>query len=303
MHLCKSLLKDDFKVYGIDNMNDYYDKKLKSDRLNQLIKYKNFSFSKIDLIDKKSLSSYFKNINPSKVVNLAAQAGVRYSIENPDAYMNSNLVGFLNLIELCRYNGTSGFIYASSSSVYGGNEKIPFSEKDSVDKPISFYAASKKSNELIANVYSHLYGLNCTGLRFFTVYGPWGRPDMALYIFTKKILENQPIDVFNHGKMNRDFTYIDDIIQGLRSSIDKNYKFEIFNLGNSHSEELMKMISIIEKKLSKKAIINFMDIQPGDVQTTYADVSKAKQMLNYNSDTSILEGIPKFIDWYKQYHK
>ena len=222
-HLCKSLLEDDYEVLGIDNINDYYDPNLKLARLEQLKPYKNFKFEKVDISDRESLTQSFQSFNPNKVVNLAAQAGVRYSIENPYAYMNSNLVGFLNIIELCRHNNVEGLIYASSSSVYGGNKKTPFSVEDRVDNPISLYAASKKSNELIANSYSHLYGLHTTGLRYFTVYGPWGRPDMAMLIFTRKILAGEPIPVFNNGNMKRDFTYIDDIICGTRAAIDKNY--------------------------------------------------------------------------------
>ena len=258
-HLCKSLLEDDYEVLGIDNINDYYDPKLKLARLEQLKPYKNFKFEKVDIADRDSITQSFQTFNPQKVVNLAAQAGVRYSLENPYAYMDSNLVGFLNIIELCRNNNVEGFIYASSSSVYGSNKKIPFSVEDRVDNPISLYAASKKSNELIANAYSHLYGLNTTGLRFFTVYGPWGRPDMALFIFTKNILEGVPIPVFNHGEMKRDFTYIDDIISGTRAAIDSNYKCEIFNLGNHKSERLMDVVSLIELNLGKKAEIKFSD--------------------------------------------
>ena len=251
-HLCKSLLDDGYEVLGIDNLNDYYDLKLKHARLNQLTPYKNFTFEKIDIANRKALTKTFTDFKPNKVVNLAAQAGVRYSIENPYAYMNSNLVGFLNIIELCRHNNVKGLIYASSSSVYGGNTKIPFSVEDRVDKPIALYGATKRANELIAYSYSHLYGLHSTGLRYFTVYGPWGRPDMAMYIFTKKILVGESIPVFNNGNMRRDFTYIDDIVSGTRSAINKNYKCEIFNLGNNKSEDLMDLIYYIEKYLNKK---------------------------------------------------
>jgi len=301
-HLCKSLLDDDFTVLGIDNLNDYYDPNLKLARLEQLKIYNNFKFEKIDIADRDSLTQSFQLFNPERVVNLAAQAGVRYSIENPYAYMESNLIGFLNIIELCRHNNVEGLIYASSSSVYGGNEKIPFSVEDRVDNPISLYAASKISNELIANAYSHLYSLNTTGLRFFTVYGPWGRPDMALFIFTKNILEGIPIPVFNHGKMKRDFTYIDDIISGTRAAIDSNYKCALFNLGNHKSEHLMDMISLIEKELGKKADIQFMGMQPGDVEKTYADIEHSTNKLGYKPTTSINEGIPQFINWFKSYH-
>ena len=227
---------------------------------------------------------------------------MRYSIENPYAYMHSNLVGFLNIIELCRNNNVKGLIYASSSSVYGGNKKHPFSVEDRVDNPIAFYAASKRANELIAHSYSHLYGLHTTGLRYFTAYGPWGRPDMAMFIFTNKILNSKKITVFNNGNMKRDFTYIDDIIEGTKAAINKNYKCEIFNLGNNKSEKLMDMISIIEQNLNKKAIIDFQPIQPGDVIESYADIDYSKEKLGYYPKTSIIDGIPNFINWYKEYY-
>ena len=302
-HLSKSLLDDGFEVLGIDNLNDYYDPNLKLARLEQLNPYKNFTFDKIDISDRKSLTKAFTDFKPKKVVNLAAQAGVRYSIENPYAYMESNLVGFLNVIELCRHNNVEGLIYASSSSVYGGNEKIPFSVEDRVDNPISLYAASKKSNELIANSYSHLYGLHSTGLRYFTVYGPWGRPDMAMFIFTKNILAGEPISVFNNGKMKRDFTYIDDIISGTRAAIEKNYKCEVFNLGNHKSEQLMDVISLIEQTLGKKAEIDFQPMQPGDVPESFADIQYSSTKLDFIPKTSIEDGIPLFIDWYRNFHE
>ena len=262
-----------------------------------------FVFKKIDISDRDSLNTLFKNYKPEKVINLAAQAGVRYSIENPYAYVNSNITGFINVIELCVKFKVKGLIYASSSSVYGGNEKIPFSEKDNVRKPLAIYGVTKRTNELIAYSYSQLYGLNSTGLRFFTVYGPWGRPDMALYIFTKKILNGVPIPVFNNGKMKRDFTYIDDIISGTRNAIDKNYDYEIFNLGNHKSEDLKDMISIIEKNLGKKAIVEFLPMQPGDVKDSFANIDRSMKMLNFKPKTSIKTGIPNFINWYKEYHK
>ena len=320
-HLCKSLLEDEYEVLGIDNINDYYDVNLKYARLKELgistssittnsspIKhipssiYKNYGFFKLDIADRDSITQLFQSFNPNMVVNLAAQAGVRYSIENPYAYMNSNLVGFLNIIELCRHNNVEGFIYASSSSVYGGNKKIPFSVDDRVDNPISLYGASKKSNELIANAYSHLYGLNTTGLRYFTVYGPWGRPDMAMFIFTKKILAGEPIPVFNNGKMKRDFTYIDDIISGTRAAIDKNYKCEVFNLGNHKSEQLMDVVSLIEQNLGKKAEIEFLPMQLGDVPESFADIDYSYEKLSFQPIVSINEGVPKFIEWYKSYN-
>jgi len=297
-HLSKSLLDDGFKILGIDNLNNYYDPTLKQARLDQLTPYENFTFSKLDIADLESLEKAFKSFQPDKVVNLAAQAGVRYSLENPHAYIESNIVGFMNILECCRYNDVKGLIYASSSSVYGGNKNIPFSEKDRVNNPISIYAASKKSNELMAHTYSHLYGLHTTGLRFFTVYGPWGRPDMAMYIFADKISKGEPIPVFNHGKMQRDFTYIDDVIQGTRAAIEKNYNCEIFNLGNNHSEDLMNMISIIENCLDKNAKIEFHGMQPGDVQKTFADIERASELLGYEPTISIQDGIPKFIEWF-----
>ncbi|MBI86999.1 MAG: protein CapI [Candidatus Marinimicrobia bacterium] len=301
MHLCKSLCKDGYQVFGLDNMNDYYSVDLKRNRLKELKKYKNFLFANVDISNFGEINSIFENWNATKVVNLAAQAGVRYSLTNPQAYIQSNIVGFMNILEACRYNGIEGLIYASSSSVYGGNKKIPFSVDDSVDKPISIYAATKKSNELMAHSYSHLYGMHTTGLRFFTVYGPWGRPDMAMYIFTKNIIKGKEISVFNHGKMERDFTYIDDIISGIRSSIEKNYKCEIFNLGNNKSENLMDMIKIVEETLGLKAELNFMGMQPGDVRKTFADIDHSINRLGYSPNISIREGIPRFIKWFKSY--
>ena len=303
MHLCKNLLDDGYIVEGIDNMNDYYDLSLKEARLHLLSDYDNFNFNKIDISNLQDVEKVFNNFKPEKVVNLAAQAGVRYSLENPHVYIQSNIVGFTNIIEACRHSDVSGLIYASSSSVYGRNKKIPFSVDDRVDKPISIYAASKISNELIAHTYSHLYSLNTTGLRFFTVYGPWGRPDMAMHIFTDKIRNGKRIQVFNHGEMQRDFTYIDDIVNGIRASIENNYSFEIFNLGNNRCENLMDMVSYIEEEMGKNAEINFMDIQPGDVPKTFADIDHAKNKLNYEPKISIQKGIPKFIEWYKSYYK
>ena len=255
MHVCKKLLNEGYIVYGIDNVNNYYDPLLKKNRNKLLINYKNFTFKNVDIVDYKSLNIVFKQFKPQKVINLAAQAGVRYSLENPNAYIETNIQGFMNILECVRHHEIEGLIYASSSSVYGGNKKIPFSVSDRVDNPISIYAATKKANELMANSYSNLYNLNTTGLRFFTVYGPWGRPDMAMYIFTKNILEGKEIPIFNRGKMRRDFTYIDDIVEGVKSSLEKNYKCEIFNLGNNNIEDLMDVVSTIEKSLNKKAKI------------------------------------------------
>ena len=302
-HLCKSLLDGDYEVLGIDIINDYYDPKLKHARLDQLAPFKNFTFEKIDIADRKSLTRSFQSFKPNKVVNLAAQAGVRYSLGNPYAYMDANLVGFLNIIELCRHNNVDGLIYASSSSVYGTNEKIPFSVEDRVDNPISLYAATKKSNELMAHTYSHLYGLRTTGLRYFTVYGPWGRPDMAYYLFTDKIENGEPILVFNNGNMKRDFTYIDDIIAGTRSAIHKNYKCELFNLGNHRSEQLMDVVHLIEENLGKKAEIKFLPMQPGDVPESFAEIDKSLEMLRYKPTTNVDVGISKFVDWYNKYHR
>tara|TARA_B100001115_G_C15837218_1_gene418857 strand:- start:1608 stop:2570 length:963 start_codon:yes stop_codon:yes gene_type:complete len=302
MHLCENLLRDGTQVFGIDNMNDYYDVTLKKSRLKNLLKYNNFEFEKVDISNLDELMLSFKKFKPTKVVNLAAQAGVRYSLKNPHAYIQSNIAGFMNILECCRKYNVKGLIYASSSSVYGGNKKIPFSVYDEVNKPISIYAASKKSNELMAYTYNHLFGLNSTGLRFFTVYGPWGRPDMAMFIFLKKIHNNEEIRVFNHGDMKRDFTYIDDIISGIKSAIKKNYSYEIFNLGNSSSENLMDMISAIEKYLKKKAKIKYLDMQLGDVEKTFADIKHSKLKLGYNPKTSMNDGITKLIDWYSDYY-
>ena len=303
MHLCRSLLKDNYNVVGFDNINNYYDKNLKRARLKKLKKYNNFIFENIDISNYSSLYKGFQKYAPSKVVNLAAQAGVLYSLENPHAYIETNIQGFLNVLECSRIFNIKNLVYASSSSVYGENKSYPFSTKDEVKKPKSIYAVSKLSNELMARAYSSLYDINTTGLRYFTVYGPWGRPDMALFIFTKNILDNEPIDVFNHGEMYRDFTYIDDVIEGTRSAIDKNYKCEVFNIGNTKSEYLMDMIRVIEETLRKKAKINFIDIQPGEVKKTVADISYTQKRLFFKPKTEIFEGIPKFIRWYKKYYK
>ncbi len=301
-HLSKSLLDDGHEILGLDNISAYYDQNLKSSRLDILKSYKNFKFNKIDISEFDKLKISFDSFGPQKVVNLAAQPGVRYSLQNPHAYINSNIVGFTNIIELCKNSKVEGLIYASSSSVYGKNKKVPFSINDRVDSQISLYGVTKKSNELIAHSYSHLYNLHTTGLRYFTVYGPWYRPDMAIFIFTQKILAKEPIAVFNNGDMSRDFTFIDDIINGTRSAIDKNLNCEIFNLGNNKSEKLMDVIAIIEQELGMKAAINFQPIQPGDVKITFADIDYTKQKIGYQPDTSIKTGIPKFINWYKEYY-
>ena len=335
-HLALKLLERGDEVVGLDNINDYYDQNVKYGRLqrtgiindikegkdiseNRLITSKsmpNYRFIKANLEDRETLEKLFKEEKFDKVCNLAAQAGVRYSLTNPHAYVDSNIVGFVNLLECCRHNGVKALSYASSSSVYGLNENQPFSTKDNVDHPISLYAASKKSNELMAHVYSHLYGLPTTGLRFFTVYGPWGRPDMALFLFTKAIIEDRPIDVFNYGEMQRDFTYIDDIVNGVIKVIDNPPKgdpswsgkdpdpssskapYKIYNIGNNNPVKLMDFIEALENKLGKKAKKNMLPLQPGDVPSTYADVSGLIEDFGYKPQTSIQEGIDKFVDWY-----
>jgi len=301
-HLSKSLLEDGYDVLGVDNINDYYDQNLKYARVDLLKSYNKFIFNKVDISNRENLTESFLAFNPEKVVNLAAQPGVQYSIKNPYAYMSSNLIGFMNIIELCRHYNVKGFIYASSSSVYGGNKKTPFSIIDRVNMPLALYGVTKRSNELIAYTYSHLYNLSTTGLRYFTVYGPWYRPDMAMFIFTKKIIAGEPISVFNNGKMKRDFTYIDDIINGTKSAINKNYKCEIFNLGNNKSESLMDMITLIEDELNLKALIDFQPMQPGDMLDTYADIEYSQRKIGYKPKTSIDKGIPKLIKWYKEYY-
>ena len=318
--LSKKLLERGNSVIGIDNHNDYYDPEIKEARFNKLIKYSNYYHYRLDLIDSKGLENIFNDQRPELVVNLAAQAGVRYSIENPLAYVNSNIVGFANILENCRHYKIKHLVYASTSSVYGANTLMPFSESDSTNHPLSVYAASKKSNELMAHSYSHLYQLPTTGLRFFTVYGPWGRPDMALFKFTKAIIEDKPIDVFNHGKHTRDFTYIDDIVDGILKTLDNeataNSNWEgnqpdpssskapwcIYNIGNSKPIKLLDYINALEIALNKKAIINFLPLQPGDVPDTHASIDYLKEKLNYNPKTSVKEGVNNFVLWYKNYY-
>ena len=302
MHLTKKLLDQRFKVYGIDNLNDYYDVSLKEQRLKKLLKYKNFKFYKNDIANFNSLEKIFNEVRPTRVVNLAAQAGVRYSIENPHIYIRSNVKGFMNILECCRYGKVEGLIYASSSSVYGSNKNYPFSTRDKVDSPISIYAATKKSNELMAHSYAHIYGLRSTGLRFFTVYGQWGRPDMAMYIFLNKIYAGEKVVIFNNGDLYRDFTYIDDIVDGVISSLEKNYKCEIFNLGNNKPEHVMEALRVIEAELELKIKIDYAEMQKGDARTSFADITDSVVRLGYNPKTTIQEGIPKFIKWYKEYH-
>lgn len=301
MHLCIRLLKQGYQVLGLDNLNNYYDPNLKKSRLKKLMKIENFTFVKSDIADLSQIDAIFCNFKPSKVVNLAAQAGVRYSLENPHAYISSNVSGFMNILECCRKYEVKGLVYASSSSVYGSNKKHPFSVKDRVDSPISIYAVTKRTNELMARTYSHLYSLNTTGLRFFTVYGPWGRPDMAMYIFTDKISKNKQVNVFNNGDMYRDFTYIDDIVDGIICAVEKNYKCELFNLGNNTIIKLGYIIKLIENSLNKKAKIKYLENQLGDVKTTFADITYSKKKLGYNPSMSIETGIFKFIEWFKKY--
>ncbi len=304
-HVSKELLKLGHNVIGLDNFNSYYSVELKEDRNKNLQKFDNFKCARIDLADSSGVLGLFKKESVDTVCNLAAQAGVRYSLTHPHEYINTNIVGFLNILEACRHNNVKRLVYASSSSVYGGNTKLPFSEKDRVDSPVSLYAVSKKSNELMAHSYSHLYKFQTVGFRFFTVYGPWGRPDMAMWLFTDAILNDRPIQVFNNGDMQRDFTYIDDIVQGVVASImceDLN-QYEVFNIGNNNSEDLMDLIKILEESLGKEAKKEFLPMQPGDVKATYADIENAKSKLNFSPTTKISEGIPNFVNWYKEYFK
>lgn len=301
-HLCKILLEEEAEIIGYDNVNDYYDPGLKESRLKILGDYAKFKFYRNDLCDFDALQNVFQHHAIEKVCHLAAQAGVRYSLKNPFAYQKSNIEGFLNIVELAKRSRVTNFVYASSSSVYGNNKKLPFSVKDNVDHPISLYAASKKSDELIAHAYSYLYQLPTTGLRFFTVYGPYGRPDMALYIFTRKIFAGEPIDVYNYGNMRRDFTYIDDIISGVTSALENQFAYEIFNLGNHRSENLMDFIRLIEQYTGKKAKINFLPLQPGDIPETFADIEYTHAKLGFQPTTTIEVGIKRFIEWYQEYY-
>lgn len=324
-HLCEKLLNNGHEVVGLDNINNYYDVNLKYARLNELgIRKKNaeifneisassiygdkLKFIRLNLEDRENLPQFFKNFQFDVVCNLAAQAGVRYSLENPEAYIDSNVVGFLNLLECCRKQKTKHLIYASSSSVYGKNQKVPFSTKDNVDHPISLYAATKKSNELMAHTYSHLYNLPTTGLRFFTVYGPWGRPDMAPFLFTKAIFENNAIRVFNNGELSRDFTYIDDIVEGINIVLNNPPKktteepaYQLFNIGNGSPQPLMQFICAIEKAIGKTARKKYLPMQLGDVPTTWAD-TKNFESLGYNSSTDIQKGVDYFVKWYKNFY-
>ena len=309
-YLAKRLLEGGARVVGLDNMNDYYEVSLKEERLRILNKSEGFTFIKGDLADKETVMSIFKKYRPDIVVNLAAQAGVRYSIDNPDAYIQSNLVGFFNILEGCRYYPVKHLVYASSSSVYGGNTKVPFCVEDQVDRPVSLYAATKKSNELMAYSYSKLYGIKLTGLRFFTVYGPMGRPDMAYFKFAKKIMKGEPIQIYNNGDMMRDFTYIDDIITGVVNILENPPKaddlgayYKIYNIGNNKPEKLMDYISTLEKCLGREAKKEFLPMQPGDVYQTYADVSDLIRDFDFKPDTSIEEGLSRFAEWFLEYYK
>ena len=324
-NLCKRLIQEEINITGLDNLNNYYSVSLKKARLKELdllsVKNKSlYKFYNCDLEDQKTLEKIFQESNPDIVINLAAQAGVRYSLTNPLAYVNSNIIGFTNLLEISRRNNIKHLIYASSSSVYGGNRIIPFKEKDPVDHPVSMYATTKRANELMAHTYSHLYGLASTGLRFFTVYGPWGRPDMALFLFTKNIIEGKPIKVFNYGHMIRDFTYIDDIVESLfrllnrppKENLDIKNKdlnpssswapHKIFNIGNSNPIELIKYIEAIEDALQIKAIKEYQPIQPGDVKTTSADTNSLNNFINFKPNTPVTEGVKKFVDWYRSFY-
>ena len=318
-HLIELLLKDGHEIIGLDNFNSYYDVSLKRARINN-INHTQFSLLEIDLVDKKNLISLFEKNDFDVVVNLAAQAGVRYSLTNPEKYIESNIIGFTNILEACRHNEIANLVYASSSSVYGMNFDVPFDEDHSVDHPVSLYAATKRSNELMAHTYSHLFNLPTTGLRFFTVYGPWGRPDMALFLFTKAILDGEPIQVFNDGKMIRDFTYIDDIVSGIKGAILNPSKanegnitklqsstssapYRIFNLGNNQPVTLENFINAIEVSTGKKAIKEYLPMQPGDVQKTFANIDKAGECLGFVPSTSIEEGVKKFVDWYIKYYE
>ena len=319
-HVSRRLLERGDEVVGIDNMNSYYDPGLKEARLEMIRDYENFRFIRLDLADREGMEDLFAVEKFNRVVNMAAQAGVRYSIDNPHSYIDSNILGFMNLLEGCRHNHVEHLVYASSSSIYGANETMPFSVHDNVDHPLSLYAATKKSNELMAHTYSHLYGIPATGLRFFTVYGPWGRPDMALFLFTRAILEDNPIKVFNYGKHKRDFTYIDDITEGVIRTLDhvaapnpdwsgldpdpgsSRAPWRVYNIGNSRPVELMDYISELEKALGKTAEKEFLPLQPGDVPDTYADVEQLKQDVDYQPQTAIAEGVRKFVDWYRKYY-
>ena len=320
-HVAQRLLSDGWEVVGVDSVNDYYNPKLKEARLELLKRNSKFTFVKLDLADRAASKSLFEHHRFPAVVHLAAQAGVRYSLQNPHAYVDANIEGFINVLEGCRHNGCKHLVFASSSSVYGANTKLPFSVQDNVDHPISLYAASKKANELMAHAYSHLYRIPATGLRFFTVYGPWGRPDMAMFIFAKAILAGQPIKLFNHGKMRRDFTYIDDVSQAVVRLIDRPPQgrpdwdgsrpgpassaapWKVYNIGNNRPEELMYVVSLLEQEFGRTAIKEMLPMQPGDVEATYADVAELEHDIGFRPSTSIEDGIASFAKWYREYHR
>ncbi|MCX6842145.1 MAG: NAD-dependent epimerase [candidate division WOR-3 bacterium] len=338
-HTCLKLLARGDEVVGIDNLNDYYDPRLKEARLKLLLEKKCFRFTKLDIADRPAIADYFAREHPQRVVHLAAQAGVRYSLQNPHAYVDSNLVGFVNILEGCRHNGVEHLVYASSSSVYGANQKLPFSVADNVDHPVSLYGATKKANELMAHAYSHLFNLPTTGLRFFTVYGPWGRPDMAYFLFTKAILEGRPIEVYNHGLMKRDFTYIDDIVEGVirvldrpptaasrqaeaevkvkakaeekeadsppdsTSTLTSTSPYRLYNIGNHTPINLLHFIEVIENAVGKKAVRNLLPMQPGDVPATFADVDALIRDVGFQPSTPIEDGIRKFVAWFRDYYR
>ncbi len=320
MHVCQRLLARGDAVIGVDDLNDYYDVGLKEARLARLAADADFRFVRLDIADRPGMARLFDAERPQRVINLAAQAGVRHSLENPHAYVDTNVVGFVNLLEGCRHSGVEHLVYASSSSVYGGNTRMPFSEHDNVDHPVSLYAATKKSNELMAHTYSHLFGLATTGLRFFTVYGPWGRPDMALFLFARAILEDRPIDVFNHGRMRRDFTYIDDIAEGVLRVLDRPptalagfdaaapdpagswAPYRILNIGNHRPVELMTYIETLERALGRTAKMNFLPMQDGDVPASHADTADLQALTGFAPATPIETGIGRFVTWYKDYY-
>jgi UDP-glucuronate 4-epimerase len=329
-HTCLKLLARGEEVLGIDNLNDYYDPNLKEDRLKLLLgtsdqgpRTGDFRFQRLDVADRQGIAEFFAKERPQRVIHLAAQPGIRYSLENPNAYVDSNLVGFVNILEGCRHNGVEHLVYASSSSVYGTNQKLPFSVDDSVDHPVSFYGATKKANELMAHTYSHLYNLPTTGLRFFTVYGSWGRPDMAYFKFTKAILEGKPIDVYNYGKMKRDFTYIDDIVEGIVRVLDRPPSavpspsssststhnltsacpYKLYNIGNHTPLDLLRFVEVLEKSLGKKAVKNLLPMQPGDVLATFADVEDLTRDVGFQPATPIEVGVERFVAWYREYYR
>jgi UDP-glucuronate 4-epimerase len=321
MHVAEKLLARGDTVVGLDNLNDYYDVSLKEARLARLVGHKNFIFHKLDIADRQGMASLFSKEQPNRVVHLAAQAGVRYSLTNPHAYIDANIQGFMNVLEGCRYNGVEHLAYASSSSVYGGNAELPFHEHQNIDHPVSLYAATKKANELMAHTYSHLYNLPTTGLRFFTVYGPWGRPDMALFLFTKAILAGQAIDIFNHGNMVRDFTFVNDIVEGLIRVLDKpatpnlafnalcpdpatsNVPYRVFNIGNNQPIPLMDYITALEQALGIVAQKNYLPMQPGDVPATAANTDELDQWVKFKPNTTVKDGVTFFVDWYKRFYR